>query len=65
MGILSRATLIAAIAGWSASFFLSNVTDPRMWVLLALPVALLAIARRESLVTPLERPAPPVVAAAA
>jgi O-antigen ligase len=41
---LSRATAVAIIAMLSASAFLSNVTDERTWLLLALGPTLLAIA---------------------
>lgn len=42
---LSRAAMLGLIGTLTASFFLSNVSDPRLWVLLALGPALLAMSR--------------------
>lgn len=46
MATLSRAVMLGLVGTLTASFFLSNVADPRLWVLLALGPALLAMARR-------------------
>jgi O-antigen ligase len=43
---LARAVLVAGIGMMAAAFFLSNTTDRRWWVLLALGPAMLAMARR-------------------
>jgi len=43
---LSFSVLVASLGMLSASFFLANATDSRLWVLLALGPALLAMARR-------------------
>jgi O-antigen ligase len=43
---LSRAVLVACIGMLSASFFLSNGADKRLWTILALGPALLAMAAR-------------------
>lgn len=48
MAVLARAVVVAGIATLAASFFLSNPTDRRTWVLLALGPALLATAGRAS-----------------
>jgi O-antigen ligase len=46
MTAFSRAVLLATLGALTASIFLSNVDDRRLWVLLALGPALLGIARR-------------------
>lgn len=46
MTALARAVLLATAGALTASFFLSNADDRRLWVLLACGPALLAIARR-------------------
>lgn len=46
MVALSRAAVLATVGALAASVFLSNADDRRLWVLLALGPALLAIARR-------------------
>jgi O-antigen ligase len=43
---LARASLVGTIGFLAASFFLSDGSDPRLWVLLALGPALLALANR-------------------
>jgi O-antigen ligase len=47
MSTIARATLVAALGALAASFFLTNATDLRIWLLFGLGPALLAIARRE------------------
>lgn len=44
MGILSRAATLGLIGMLSASFFLPNGTDKRLWVLLAIATAMLGVA---------------------
>jgi O-antigen ligase len=46
MTALARAVFLAILGSLTASIFLSNVDDRRLWVLLALGPALLGIARR-------------------
>ena len=46
LAALTRSLLVAIAGMLAASFFLSNATDARLWVLLALGPALLAVARR-------------------
>jgi O-antigen ligase len=48
MGALSRSLLVAQIGVLSASVFMSNGYDKRIWVLLALGPAMLAVATRQS-----------------
>ncbi len=48
MSALSRAALLALVGMLTASFFLSNVNDRRLWVLLAFGPALLGIAQRQA-----------------
>jgi O-antigen ligase len=43
---LSRAVLIAGIGALAASFFISNATDKRLWLILALGPILLGVASR-------------------
>jgi hypothetical protein len=45
---LARAVLVGTIGMLAASFFLSDGSDPRLWVLLALGPALLALASKPS-----------------
>jgi len=47
MASIARAALIGAIAMLCAGFFISYATDARLWFLLGLGPALLALARRE------------------
>lgn len=47
LATLSRACLLALVGALTASFFLSNLDDRRIWVLLALGPVLLSIARSE------------------
>lgn len=58
MATLARGLLIAIVATLASSFFISNSTDRRTWVLLALGPAMLAIARRSLPpdMAPAERP---------
>ncbi len=46
LATLTAASLLALVGALSASFFLSNVNDRRLWVLLALGVVLRAVAER-------------------
>jgi O-antigen ligase len=46
MANVSRALIVAIMAGLAASFFISSETDPRMWSLFALGPALLGISMR-------------------
>lgn len=46
MGILSRAATLALVGMLSASFFLPNGTDKRLWILLAIAPAMLGVAER-------------------
>jgi O-antigen ligase len=46
MATLARAAMLALVGSLTASFFLTNVDDRRLWVLLALGPAMLGIARR-------------------
>jgi len=46
MATLARAALLALVGALTASFFLSNIDDQRLWVLIALGPALLAVAER-------------------
>ena len=46
MAALARGVIVAAAGLLAASFFLSNATDARLWVLLALGPALYCISRR-------------------
>lgn len=48
LALLSRAVLVAGVGALAASFFLSNGPDKRLWVILALGPALLAVAARSS-----------------
>lgn len=60
MATLSRAAMLGLIGALTASFFLSNINDRRLWALLAFGPALLAIARRmtaEQAAAPLTLPA--------
>lgn len=47
MATLVRAAMLALVGALTASFFLSNLDDRRLWLLIALGPALLAIARQE------------------
>ena len=58
MANISRALIVAIMAGLAASFFISSETDPRMWALFALGPALLGISYRLALDP--EAPAEPV-----
>lgn len=44
---LSRAVMLALVGALTASFFLSNIDDRRLWILIALGPALLAMTRPE------------------
>lgn len=46
MATLSRAAMLALLGSLAASFFLSNIDDQRLWVLIAFGPALLAAAER-------------------
>jgi len=46
LATIARSVLVAVIGALAASFFISNATDQRIWLLLALGPALLATARR-------------------
>jgi O-antigen ligase len=46
MAGLARAAFVAMVGMLAASFFISNLTDRRMWILLALGPILLALASR-------------------
>jgi putative inorganic carbon (hco3(-)) transporter len=48
LATLSRTVLVAGIAGWSSAVFLSNGTDRRLWILLAVGVACHGLALRAS-----------------
>jgi O-antigen ligase len=48
LATLSRTVLVAGIAGWASAVFLSNGTDRRLWILLAVGVALHGLALRAS-----------------
>jgi O-antigen ligase len=48
MAALARATTVAIIGTLTASFFISNATDKRLWIVLALGPALLIAARSSS-----------------
>jgi O-antigen ligase len=49
MSMISRCVLVAALAALAASFFISNATDQRIWLLFGLGPAMLAAARRSEL----------------
>lgn len=46
MATLARAAILALVGALAASFFLSNIDDQRLWVLIAFGPALLAVAQR-------------------
>ena len=48
MELLSRSLALGVIALLSADFFISNEYEHLLWLLLALPAALLAVARSET-----------------
>lgn len=52
MANLSRALIVAIMAGLTASFFISSETDPRMWALFALGPVLFGISQRGALEDP-------------
>jgi O-antigen ligase len=58
MATLARALFVGLIGMLSASFFLSNGTDRRYWILLALGPAMLSVATRDAQAVGAPAPAP-------